>query len=27
VQPECNEGVDCPVGEFCSFGCCLVVIR
>ena len=27
VQPECSEAVDCPVGEFCSFGCCLVVIQ
>jgi hypothetical protein len=23
----CNEAVDCPVGEFCSLGCCLVVLR
>ena len=23
----CSEAVDCPVGEFCSLGCCLVVLR
>jgi hypothetical protein len=26
-RTTCNEFVDCAVGEFCSFGCCLVVIR
>jgi hypothetical protein len=26
-RPVCNEFVDCPVNDFCSFGCCLVVIR
>ena len=27
VVPECGEAVDCPIGEFCSFGCCLFVIK
>jgi hypothetical protein len=26
-RPICNEVVECPVGQFCSMGCCLVVLR
>jgi hypothetical protein len=26
-RSACNEGLDCPVGDFCSMGCCLVVLR